>query len=95
MVAAINDQAYTIASKNKARGEIIINKFVWPADCWMVGVFMEPGRYQNIDGTLIEMGITRSLGICGVLLESPVNIIFRSFQNELEEQLESVKTSAR
>ena len=97
MVAAIRNQAFTIASKDKARGEIVVSRMMYenPADCWMVGIFMVPIRQQDTDGTQIEMGFTRALGICAAALENPVSILYRSFENELEEQVKPVNPSAR
>jgi len=64
-----------------------------PAVCWVVGIFLVPIRQWDIDGTQIEMGFTRALGICGAALENPVSILYRSFETELKGQVESVKTS--
>ena len=95
MVTAIRDKAFTIVSTNQGRGEIVVSRAMYdhPAVCWVVGIFLVPIRQWDIDGTQIEMGFTRALGICGAALENPVSILYRSFETELKGQVESVKTS--
>ena len=97
MVTAIRNQAFTVVSTDKGRGEIVVSRVMNEnsAVCWVVGIFMVPVRQWDTDGTQIEMGFTRGLGICGAALESPASILYRSFETELEEQVESVKISAR
>lgn len=96
MVTAIRNHTFTMVSTDKGRGEIVVSRAMNenPAVCWVVGIFMVPIRRQDTDGTQIEMGFTRALGICGAALENPVSILYRSFETELEEQVESVKISA-
>lgn len=97
MVTAIRNQAFTVVSTDKGRGEIVVSRVMNEnsAVCWVVGIFMVPVRQWDTDGTQIEMGFTRGLGIGGAALESPASILYRSFETELEEQVESVKISAR
>jgi hypothetical protein len=59
-----------------------------------VGIFMSPTTKQEREGMSIQMGIIRSLGYCGIALEDPVTILYRSFENELEEQAELNRAAA-
>ena len=98
MVTAIRNHAFTMVSTDKGRGEIVVSRVMNenPAVCWVVGIFLVPIRQWDTDGTQIEMGFTRALGICGAAaLENPASILYRSFETELKGQVESVETSTR